>query len=203
MKKIILFSILFVSIIFSINNAYASLSQTDINLAQQILNKFSSNHIQMSDFIQHNADGHISRGTFYMQRPGKIRFIYKHLPLNVVSDGKSVLINNSLVNSWNLYPLNKTPMKILLANHINTGNGYLYDIEYNNGEIVLIFKAKNNNSAIYMNFDNKTHKLNSWTIIDEQDKATTIEILNEQHNIKFNKDMFIIPYKTISKNRKN
>lgn len=195
MKNIILIIVVLVNAVCFVTKTYADISKSDINLAQQILNKFTATRIQMSDFIQRGANGHISKGTFYMQRPGKIRFIYKHEPLNVIADGKAVLINNTLINSWNLYPLNKTPMKILLSNHINAKDGYLYDVEYSKKEIILVFKDPNANSAIYMNFDIKNHRLNKWTIVDEQEKATTIELLNEQHDIKFAKDMFDIPYK--------
>ena len=182
---------------------YAELSKTDINLAQHILNKFSAIPIQMSDFVQRSANGHLSHGTFYMLRPDKIRFVFTDTPLNVVSDGTSVLINNTMVDSWNLYPLNKTPMKILLAKHIKASGGYLHAVLHRGKEIILVFKNNDNsNSAIYMNFNSTNYKLKRWTIIDEQSMPTTVEILNAKHDIRFDKDMFTIPYQSIAMKRK-
>lgn len=183
--------------------AHPELSKTDINLAQHILNKFSAIPIQMSAFVQRSAKGHLSHGTFYMLRPGKIRFVYKDTPLNVICDGSSVLINNTMVNSWNLYPLNKSPMKILLEKHINASESYLRDVLHHGKEIILVFKNSNDsNSAIYMNFNAANYKLKRWTIIDEQSMPTTVEILNEKHDIRFEKDMFAIPYQSIAMKRK-
>lgn len=189
-------------ILLANSNGYAAVGPKDFQLAQTILNKFTKISIQMSDFVQRDSNGHVSHGTFYMLRPGKIRFIYKLLPLNVVSDGRNILINNTLANSWNIYPLHNTPMQILLAKHIDAKLSYLHDVIHDGNKISLLFKPNSNsNSAIYMDFAANNYRLLGWTIIDEQNLPTSIEILNEKHNIRFEKDMFNIPYNTIKHNR--
>ena len=64
--------------------------------------------------MQFGPRGEQTGGKFYIQRPGKIRFNYEAPSgFRVISDGKSVVIDNRKLNTMDLYPLSKTPLKLL------------------------------------------------------------------------------------------
>ena len=72
------------------------------------------------EFVQFGPRGEQTGGKFYIQRPGKIRFNYEApSAYQVISDGKSVVIDNSKLNTLDLYPLSKTPLKLLLDDRID------------------------------------------------------------------------------------
>ncbi|MDD9333234.1 MAG: outer-membrane lipoprotein carrier protein LolA, partial [Bartonella sp.] len=108
-----------ISLFFLFGNPAFSQSVKQLARAQNIINHFAAIKTMTGDFVQFSPKGKMTRGTFYLERPGKIRFSYKGVPLQIISDGKSVGINNRALNTWSFYQLSQTPMKFLLGNVIN------------------------------------------------------------------------------------
>ncbi|RCL02693.1 MAG: Outer membrane lipoprotein carrier protein [Candidatus Tokpelaia sp. JSC188] len=172
--------------------------------AQKILNHFSSTHTMTGDFMQFSPRGEVTEGTFYMERPGKIRFTYKKIPIRVISDGQSVAVNNRKLDTWSLYQLQKTPMKLLLSEHIDISNDNLVEFREESKAIILVILDKSiGQSKIQMIFDPKTYELRQWTIIDRQNLKTTILLINTRTGVRFANDIFNIDYQRISMKRKN
>ena len=92
--------------------------------AQKIADHFSSVQTMSGEFVQFGPRGEQTGGKFYIQRPGKIRFNYEApSSTTVISDGKSVVIENIKLKTADLYPLSKTPLKLLLDDNIDlSGN---------------------------------------------------------------------------------
>jgi outer membrane lipoprotein-sorting protein len=178
--------------------------QANAQAAQQIANQFSSVKTMTGDFVQFGPRGEQTEGTFYIERPGKIRFTYnKPSPIRVISDGESVVINNRKLDTWDLYPLSKTPLKLLLADQIDLTGDRVKSVkeEPDMTTIVLGDKSVFGNSTIKMMFDPKTYELRQWTITDAQGLDTTVMITNVRKDVKFAKDMFTIDYTRIAMKR--
>ncbi len=76
------------------------------------------------EFVQFGPKGEQTGGKFFIERPGKIRFNYEApAAFRVISDGKSVVLNNQKLKTWDLYPLSKTPLKLLLDERIDLAGG--------------------------------------------------------------------------------
>lgn len=91
--------------------------------AQKIANHFSSVKTMMGEFVQFGPRGEQTGGKFYIERPGKLRFNYEDpSPMRVIADGKNVVIGNMKLKTWDLYPLSKTPLSLLLSDKIDLGN---------------------------------------------------------------------------------
>ncbi|MDQ0997369.1 outer membrane lipoprotein-sorting protein [Phyllobacterium ifriqiyense] len=173
--------------------------------AQQIANQFSSVKTLTGDFVQFGPRGEQTEGTFYIERPGKIRFNYnKPSPIRVISDGESVVINNRKLDTWDLVPLSKTPLKLLLSDQINLTGNTVKSVkeEPDMTTIVLGDKSIFGNSTITMMFDPKTFELRQWTITDAQGLDTTVMITNVRTGVRFAKDMFTIDYTRIAMKNK-
>src|SRR6056297_3348450 len=73
-------------------------------------------------FRQINADGSVSTGILYIDRPGRARFEYE-----APDDGTLVVVGNSTVgvfdgaadNRADTYPLSQTPLKLILAGDVD------------------------------------------------------------------------------------
>ena len=92
--------------------------------AQKIADHFSSVQTMSGEFVQFGPRGEQTGGKFFIQRPGKIRFNYEApSSTTVVSDGRSVVVENVKLKTADLYPLSKTPLKLLLDDNIDlSGN---------------------------------------------------------------------------------
>lgn len=170
--------------------------------AQEIANHFAAIKTMTGDFVQFSPKGEMTEGTFYLERPGKIRFSYKNSPVRVITDGKSVAINNRKLDTWDLYQLSQTPMKMLLDTKIDLTDGKLLSVSQDQGSTTIILADKTlGKGQIRMIFDSKTYELLQWTIVDQQNLETTVQITNVRTGVRFAKGMFDIPYQRIAMKR--
>lgn len=170
-------------------------------VAQRIADHFASVRTMTGEFVQFGPKGEQTGGKFYIERPGKIRFNYD-APSNyrVISDGRSVVILNNKLNTSDLYPLSKTPLKLLLDERIDLSGNKVTGVKEENDltTIQLADKSVFGNSTITMMFDPKSYELRQWTIRDAQGKDTTVMIFNTQSGVRFDPSIFKIDY---TKNR--
>ncbi|MFB9983371.1 outer-membrane lipoprotein carrier protein LolA [Mesorhizobium kowhaii] len=165
--------------------------------AQMIADHFSSVKSMSGDFVQSGPKGEQTGGNFFLQRPGKIRFNYTgRSSVNVIADGKSLVIYNKKLKTSRLYSLSKTPLKLLLDNQVDfSGNRFRGMKE--EGDLIAIRladKSSFGNSKIAMMFDRRSFELRRWTITDEQGLSTTVTIFNVKHGVHFTEGTFTIDY---------
>ena len=110
------------------------------------------------------------------------------------------MINNRKLDTWDLYPLSKTPLKLLLSDQIDLSGGRVKSVkqEPDMTTIVLGDKSVFGNSTITMMFDPKSYDLRQWTITDAQGLDTTVMITNVRTGVRFADDMFKIDYTRIA-----
>ena len=165
--------------------------------AQKIADHFATVSTMSGEFVQFGPRGEQTGGKFFIQRPGKIRFNYdKSSGYQVISDGKSVVIDNKKLNTMDLYPLSKTPLKLLLDKRIDLSGGQVKSVkeEADLTTIQLADKSVFGNSRITMMFDPKSYELRQWTITDAQGKDTTVMIFNVQEGVKIDQALFKVDY---------
>ena len=168
--------------------------------AQRIADHFSSVQSMHGSFIQFDPNGRQTEGTFFIERPGKVRFDYASTPLRVIADGSNVAINNRKLNTWDLYPLSKTPLKLLLDRRIDLSAANIQSVreEPDLTTIVMGDSSVFGTSRITMMFDPKTYELKQWTIRDQQGKDTSVMIYDVKQGGRFEASSFQIPYTAIS-----
>ncbi len=165
--------------------------------AQKIADHFSSVKTMMGEFVQFGPRGEQTGGKFYIERPGKLRFNFEDpSPLRVISDGKNVVVGNIKLKTWDLYPLSKTPLTLLLADRIDLSNDAVRGVKEESDltTIVLGNKTIFGDSTITMMFDSKTYDLRQWTITDNQGKDTSVMIYNVKTGVGFDEKVFAIDY---------
>ena len=182
-------------------------AQAASGAAQKIADHFSSIRTMSGDFIQFGPRGEQTGGKFYIERPGKIRFNYEApSAYRVISDGKSVAIDNRKLNTMDLYPLSKTPLKLLLDERIDLTGNRVKSVKEEPDLITIQLADKSvfGNSRITMMFDTKSYELRQWTITDAQGKDTTVLIDNVKQGVQLDASLFKIDYKrNFDVNQKN
>jgi outer membrane lipoprotein-sorting protein len=166
--------------------------------AQKIADHFASVRTMTGEFVQFGPRGEQTGGKFYIERPGKIRFNYEgNSGFRVISDGESVVLDNRKMKTMDLYPLSKTPLKLLLDERIDLSGNKVRSVKEEDDltTIQLADKSVFGNSTITMMFDPKSYELRQWTITDAQGKDTTVMIFDVQQGVKLDPGLFTIDYR--------
>ena len=175
------------------------------NVPQQVADHFSSVKTMTGEFVQFGPRGEQTGGKFFLERPGKIRFDYEApSAVQVKADGKSVVIHNKKLDTYDMYPLSQTPLNLLLAERIDLGSGRIQDVKQE-AELLTIKmgdKSVFGDSTITMMFDPQTYDLRQWTITDKQGKDTSVILIGVQEGVRFEDRMFNIPYRQIREKRR-
>jgi outer membrane lipoprotein-sorting protein len=170
--------------------------------AQKLADHFSSVKTMTGEFIQFGPNGEQTGGKFFIDRPGKLRFNYEApSAIRVISDGEAVVIGNRKLRTWDVYPLSKTPLKMLLSERIDLSGDTVKSVTEDPDltTIVLGNKSIFGDSTISMMFDPKTFELRQWTIRDAQGKDTSVMIFNVRTGVKFATNVFKVPYDEVHK----
>ena len=166
-----------------------------------ISNHFRSVPTMSGEFIQFGPNGEQTGGKFLIKRPGKIRFNYEDpSPIMVVSNGKTLAVNNKKLKTWNYYPLSKTPLSLLLSNKIKIDDKSIRNVDAGPDLTTVVMGDKSifGDSQITLMFDPQSQDLRQWTIKDVQGKETSVMIFNVKKNVKISNTKF-----AIDKTRKN
>ena len=177
-------------------------AQANSSTAQKIADHFASVKTMMGEFVQFGPRGDQTAGKFYLERPGKLRFNYEQpSPMRVISDGRNVAIGNMKMKTWDVYPLSKTPLSLLLSDRIDLGHQMVRQVkeEQDLTTIVLGDKSIFGDQTITLMFDPKTFELRQWTVTDAQGKDTSVMIFNVQQGVNFDDKVFQVPYDEINK----
>ncbi len=160
-----------------------------------ISNHFKTVPTMTGEFIQFGPNGEQTGGTFYINRPGKMRLDYeKPSPLKLISNGKTLAVSNSKLKTSNYYPLKKTPLSLLLSNRLKLNDKAIRSVEANEDITTIVLGDKKifGDSEITLLFDPENQDLRQWTIKDPQGKETSVMLFNVQKNIKISRTKFAI-----------
>jgi outer membrane lipoprotein-sorting protein len=169
-------------------------------LAQAIADHFASTKTMQGAFAQFGPRGDQTSGRFFIERPGKLRFNYDDpSPMRVIADGNNVAVGNAQLKTWDIYPLSKTPLTLLLASKIDLSAQMVRSVkaEADLTTIVLGSRSIFGDSTITMMFDSKTYDLRQWTVTDNQGKDTSVIVNNVKTNVAFDESVFRVPYSDI------
>ena len=159
-----------------------------------IINSFRTMEGQ---FIQFGPRGEQSEGDFYISRPGKIRFKYSPpVQLDVIADGRNVAVRNRRTATNDYYPLNKTPLRYLLANDIDLTSGIVNEVRTEPDLIALIIVEDSRlvKGKLTLIFDRHNFELKQWIVTDAQGLNTSVAIYNTTTGTRPDPQLFAINY---------
>ncbi|MBL4916636.1 outer membrane lipoprotein carrier protein LolA [Szabonella alba] len=136
-----------------------------------------------AEFTQINADGTISTGKIYIQRPGRVRFEYAPPDRNLVIAGSgTVAIFDAKSNqAAEQYPLSRTPLSIILAQNVDLGRARMVTDHREDGNTTRVRAQDPDNpnyGSIDLIFTADPTELRQWVIRDDSGQETTV-ILGE------------------------
>ncbi|MEJ2623861.1 MAG: outer membrane lipoprotein carrier protein LolA [Pseudolabrys sp.] len=168
-------------------------------IIEKVDNYLSSVKTLEGNFVQVAPNGNRSKGEFYISKPGKMRFEYDPpSPTEIISDGQSVVVRDRNLATQDLYPLSQTPLRFLLADHVNLmKDTNLVAVYADDVFITVVVEEKNavvGTSRLMIMFSAKDMQLKQWTVTDPQGYDTTVAVYNLDPNTKPNPSLFRIDY---------
>lgn len=134
-------------------------------------------------FTQINGDGTLSTGQIFIKRPGRIRFEYNP-PDNslMIAGGGQVAIFDPRSNTPpDRYPLNQTPLNIILERNVDLGRRRMVTGHTSDGTTTTITAQDPDNpnyGNIQLVFTANPVELRQWIVTDDTGGQTTV-ILND------------------------
>lgn len=148
-------------------------------------------------FRQTNPNGSVQTGTFYLQKPGRIRFEYdKPAGAMVIADGSWVGVFDPKSNrNPTRYPLNSTPLELLLRDRISLAEPGLVlgaTRDATSTHITVVDPDNTKAGRMVMSFSNQPIVLTSWEITTQTGARTRVDLLSLQPGAAPGRSLFNI-----------
>lgn len=150
-------------------------------------------------FTQIDPDGTKRTGDFYMQKPGRVRFEYDApSPVELISNGQSVAVRDRRLNTQDVTPLSQTPLRFLLAEHIDLATDpHVAGVFQDDRFVTVVMQEQVPMMGTYrllILFDAKTSALKQWVVTDPQGYDTQVTLSNMQINKRPDPKLFVINF---------
>jgi outer membrane lipoprotein-sorting protein len=148
------------------------------------------------EFVQISSKGNVSKGVFYLSKPGKMRFEYAAPnPFVIVSDGTWVTIKNRKKEGADQYPLSQTPLRLVLNDDVDLlEEANVLDVENSGGLITLTIQDRKKTvpGHLILVYDENQKALQQWIVVDGKGRRTTVELQNLVAGVKADPKLFKI-----------
>jgi outer membrane lipoprotein-sorting protein len=150
------------------------------------------------DFVQFNPNGDQLEGRFFIARPGRVRFQYEPpATVSVIADGESVLVFDKKLQTYDIWPLSQTPLRLLLDSNLNLATSEKVtrvSVAPDLVEVELQDETRFSAGTLNLIFDRATYALRQWTVTDQQGLQTMVALYNVEVGNALPADLFRIDY---------
>ena len=167
--------------------------------AAKVSNYLSSLQTVSGNFVQVGPDGTKTKGEFYIQKPGKVRFEYEPpSPIAIIADGSMLAVRDRKLSTQDIYPLSQTPLRYLLSDRIDllkdtnvvsvTADDLFISITIEEKQLLI------GTSRLLLMVGAKDGQLKQWTVTDPQGYDTTVAVYNLDTSRKVDPGLFKIDF---------
>jgi outer membrane lipoprotein-sorting protein len=180
-------------------NFFSSFDATQKAQAGRVSAYLSSLSTLTGNFVQVGPDGSRTKGDFYIQKPGKVRFEYDApTTIAMVADGSSLAVRDTRLATQDIYPLSQTPLRYLLSDRIDllrdTNVVAITGDELYTSVTIEEKNALVGTSRLMLMIGTKDGQLKQWTVTDPQGYDTTVAIYNLDTSKKPDPSLFKIDF---------
>ncbi len=186
------------------SNQEAPLNDKQVKAVRTVGAYFNNLKSLRGEFVQVGPRGHISSGTFYLNKPGRLRFEYSPPnPFLIVTDGTWLVVNNRKKNKADYYPLSQTPLRLVLADEVNLlKEAKILHVNESSDEITVTLEDRDQlvSGQLTVVYDHKSKNLKQWVIIDGQGLRTTISLKSLTNDVAMDPSLFKVRLRKEIKN---
>jgi outer membrane lipoprotein-sorting protein len=180
-------------------NIFATFDANQKAQAAKVSSYLSSLQTLVGNFVQVGPDGSRTRGDFYIQKPGKVRFEYDEpSPIAIIADGSSVAVRDRKLATQDIYPLSQTPLRYLLSDRIDLlKDTNVVSVTADDVFVSVTIEEKQaliGTSRLMLMIGAKDGQLKQWTVTDPQGYDTTVAVYNLDTSKKVDPGLFKIDF---------
>ena len=184
-------------------NILATFDATQKAQAAKVSSYLSSLQTLVGSFVQVGPDGSKTKGDFYIQKPGKVRFEYESpSPIAIIADGSSVAVRDTRLATQDIYPLSQTPLRYLLSDRIDLlKDTNVVSVAADDVFISVVIEEKQaliGTSRLMLMVGARDGQLKQWTVTDPQGYDTTVAVYNLDSSKKVDPGLFKIDFTNYS-----
>ena len=184
-------------------NIFATFDATQKAQAAKVSSYLSSLQTLVGNFVQVGPDGSKTKGDFYIQKPGKVRFEYDPpSPIAIIADGSSLAVRDTKLATQDIYPLSQTPLRFLLSDRIDLlKDTNVVSVTADDVFISVTIEEKQaliGTSRLMLMVGAKDGQLKQWTVTDPQGYDTTVAVYNLDSSKKVDPGLFKIDFTNYS-----
>ena len=148
-------------------------------------------------FVQVSPDGLFVEGLMSMSRPGRLRFDYDDpSPIRVISDGTTVAIEDTALETVDRAPLRSTPLWWLLKRDIDiAADTDIIDISREFGFLYVTARDPSGDveGQIQFVFAEPSYELREWYVTDALGDVTRVSLVDMESGVRLSPRLFVIP----------
>ncbi len=180
-------------------NIFSTFDSNQKAQAAKVSAYLSSLQTLEGNFVQVGPDGTKTKGDFYIQKPGKVRFEYDPPnPIDIVADGSTLVVRDRKLATQDIYPLSQTPLRYLLSDRIDLmKDTNVVNVTADDVFVSITIEEKQalvGTSRLMLMVGAKDGQLKQWTVTDPQGYDTTVAVYNLDSNKKIDPSMFKIDF---------
>jgi outer membrane lipoprotein-sorting protein len=180
-------------------NIFATFDANQKAQAARVSSYLSSLQTLVGNFVQVAPDGSKTKGDFYIQKPGKVRFEYDApSPIDIIADGSSLAVRDRKLATQDIYPLSQTPLRYLLSDRIDLlKDTNVVSVTADDLFISVTIEEKQaliGTSRLMLMVGVKDGQLKQWTVTDPQGYDTTVAVYNLDTSKKVDPGLFKIDF---------
>ncbi len=150
-----------------------------------------------AEFTQINDDGSISTGEIFISRPGRIRFDYNPPDASLVlaERGQVAVFDPKSNQRPQRFPLNKTPLNLILARTVDLGRARMVVGHVSDGPTTTVIAQDPKHpeyGTIQLVFTGNPVELRQWIVTDSSGQRTTMILGKLVLGGKFRRSLFDI-----------
>jgi outer membrane lipoprotein-sorting protein len=180
-------------------NIFSTFDANQKAQAARVSSYLSSLQTLVGNFVQVGPDGSKTKGDFYIQKPGKVRFEYEApSPIAIIADGSSVAVRDRKLATQDIYPLSQTPLRYLLSDRIDLlKDTNVVSVTADDVFVSVTIEEKQaliGTSRLMLMVGAKDGQLKQWTVTDPQGYDTTVAVYNLDSSKKVDPGLFKIDF---------
>ncbi len=164
---------------------------TALARANQALNDITT---ATGRFSQIDPSGHFSQGTFYISRPGRMRFEYDDpVPQTLVADGTTLAIEDRDLETIDRVPLSATPLNLILRESADlAADANILNIRKIGGLVAILISDKSGEAEgqLELFFDADNYDLRKWESVDVSGQRTTVDLMQVEKDVSLSARLF-------------
>lgn len=147
-------------------------------------------------FLQIDTNGGRTEGTFFLERPDKVRFRYNPPSREeIVSVGRGFYVLNRSDETYYAYPQDSIPLRQFLGDRIDLLNANVVDVSTSDGymAITVVDQTVAGTVQVSLIFDVDTKDLAQWSLVEPSGAELTFSLYDVQTGVDIPRSYFSIP----------